>query len=362
MHQQRTRGNSGTRLAAVAISALALVAASGLTAAATSNAAAATTTTSPSGAAAGWLARQLGGPNHDHYSVSFGGSSFPDAGETIDGLLAMDAAHVAQTAAGRVTKWLKANAKDYATGSGYTPGTYYPGSLAKLLLAAEAQHANVHNFGGLDLVKELKNEEQPDGAYLNTGDKSFGSSPIAQALALIALSHTGSLSSWPDAKAIAWLVGQQCGDGSFSSSNQSPPAKTCTDVDATAYAAQALLTVHSSAASAALRWLGAHRNSDGGFGLDTKGNASSNANSTALAVQARLEAGYGVSAPLRWLRSHQIGCSGKSGRRGAVRLASGYSYATALRATTQATQALAKQWLGDIDNAHASTAEPRLAC
>ena len=349
-----------TRLAAAAISVT--IAATGASVAASASAAAATTTTSPAKAAAGWLARQLSGPNHDHYSVSFGGSSFPDAGETIDGLLAMDAAHVAQTAAVRVTKWLKANAKDYATGSGFTPGTYYPGSLAKLLLAAEAQHANVHSVGGLDLVKELKKEEQPDGAYKNTGDKDFGATPVAQSLALIALSHTGSISSWPDAKAIAWLVGQQCGDGGFTSSTQSSPAKTCTDVDATAYAAQALLTVHSSAAAAALRWLGAHHNSDGGYGLDTTGKASSNSNSTALAVQARLEAGYSVSAPLRWLRQHQIGCSGLSGRRGAVRLASGYSYATALRATTQAGQSLAQRWLGDIDNANATTAEPRLAC
>ena len=350
------------RLTAAAIG-MTLAATGGAVAATTATAAAATTTTtSPSKAAAGWLARQLSGPNHDHYSVSFGGSSFPDAGETVDGLLAMDAAHVAQTAAVRVTKWLKANAKDYATGSGFTPGTYYPGSLAKLLLAAEAQHANVHSFGGLDLVKELKKEEQPDGSYKNTGDKDFGATPVGQALALISLSHTGSVSSWPDAKAIAWLVGQQCGDGGFMSSTQSSPAKTCTDVDATAYAAQALLTVHSSAAAAALRWLGAHHNSDGGYGLDTNGKASSNANSTALAVQARLEAGYSVTAPLRWLRRHQIGCSGRSGRRGAVRLASGYSYATALRATTQAAQALAGRWLGDIDNAHASTAEPRLAC
>lgn len=353
-----------TRRARIAVAATTVaVAVSGTVVVSTAATAATTvTTTNPAKAAAGWLARQLSGPNHDHYSVSFGGSSFPDAGETIDGLLGMDAAHVSQTAAARVTKWLKANAKDYATGSGFTPGTYYPGSLAKLLLAAEAQHANVHRFGGLDLVRELKKEEQPDGAYLNTGDKDFGSTPVAQSLALIALSHTGSLNAWPDARAIAWLVGQQCGDGGFTSATQSKPAKTCTDVDATAYAAQALLTVHSSAAARAMHWLAVHRNSDGGYGLDTNGKPSSNANSTALATQARREAGLSVSAPLNWLRDHQIGCSGKSGRRGAVRLASGYSYATALRATTQAAQALAGRWLGDIDGAGAIAADPRLKC
>src|SRR5438477_12097460 len=89
MHQLlRTRR---ARLTAAAISLT--VAASGVVAVSTGAAAATTVrTTNPSKAAAGWLARQLGGPNHDHYSVSFNGQSFPDAGETIDALLAMDAA------------------------------------------------------------------------------------------------------------------------------------------------------------------------------------------------------------------------------------------------------------------------------
>src|SRR4051812_10165746 len=237
----------GWRLTAVA-AALTLVTGTVATVEVTSAGAATTpTTTSPAKAAGGWLARQLGGPNHDHYSQTFGGQEFADAGETVDGLLGMDAAGVAPLAAKRVIAWLKTNAKDYATGSGFTPGTYYPGSLAKLLLAAEAQHADVHAFGGLDLVRALRGEQQPNGAYANTGDSSFGSGPIAQALALIALSHTGSYYSWPNARAIAWLVGQQCGDGGFTAATQTTPAKTCNDTDATAYAAQALLTVHSSA-------------------------------------------------------------------------------------------------------------------
>jgi hypothetical protein len=352
------RARTATAVVGVAVSAAALIGVAGYDAVASTT----VTTTSPAKAAAGWLARQLTGPHHDHYSVSFNGSEFPDAGETIDGLLAMDAAKVSQTAAARMTKWLKANAKDYATGSGFTPGTYYPGSLAKLLLAAEAQHANARSFGGLDLVKQLRSEEQPDGAYLNTGDKSFGSTPVAQSLALIALSHTGSLFTWPDAKAIGWLVGQQCGDGSFSSSNQSKPAKTCTDVDATAYAAQALLTVHSSAAARAVRWLVTHRNRDGGYGLTADGKASSNANSTALVVQALRESNRPTGAGISWLRQHQIGCSGRSGRRGAVRFAAGYNHATALRATTQAGQALALRWLGSISDTNAIDAAPRLKC
>jgi hypothetical protein len=352
------RARTATAAAGVVISAAAVVGVAGYDAVASTT----VTTTSPAKAAAGWLARQLTGPNHDHYSVTFSGSEFPDAGETADGVLAMDAAKVSQTAAARMTKWLKANAKDYATGSGFTPGTYYPGSLAKLLLVAEAQRANVHSFGGLDLVRELRSEQQSNGSYMNTGDKSFGSSPVAQSLALIALSHTGSLFTWPNARAIGWLVGQQCGDGGFSSSNSSTPAKTCTDVDATAYAAQALLTVHSSAAGPAVRWLVRHHNSDGGYGLTTDGTASSNANSTALVLQALRESNRSTASGIGWLRKHQIGCSGKSGRRGAVTFAGTYNHATALRATTQAAQALALKWLGSITDTNAIDAAPRLTC
>lgn len=360
-------GNLRAKRTLIAAAAVAVAATTTTVGLVSTTATAATTvrTTSSAKAAAGWLARQLTGPHHDHYSVTFGGQSFPDAGETIDGLLGMDAAKVSQRAAARVTKWLQANAKDYATGSGTTPNSYYPGALAKLLLAAEAQHANVHSFGGIDLVHALKQSEQPDGAYLNTGDTQFGSSPVAQSLALIALSHTGSMYDWPDAKAIAWLVGQQCGDGSFTSSNQNQPAATCTDVDATAYAAQALFTVHSSATARTFHWLGVHQNSDGGFGLDTNGKPSSNANSTAVAMQAELLAHHTTSRAHAgaWLRRHQVRCSGAVSHRGAVLLSgSRWNHDSALRATTQAAQALAGRWLGSMSNAGAIADAPVLKC
>ena len=349
----------------VAAAVLAVVTATtGVVTVASASAAASTTTTSSARAAAGWLARQLTGSHHDHYAVTFGGKQYPDAGETIDGLLAMDAARASQSAAARITSWLQANAKSYATGSGATPGHYYPGALAKLLLAAEAQRAKPHSFGGLDLIRELQSEEQPDGAFMNTADTSFGEGPIDQALALIALSHTGSLYDWPNPRAIAWLVGQQCGDGGFTSATQSTPASTCSDVDATAYAAQALLTVHSSAAARALHWLSVHANSDGGFGL-SNGKAASNANSTALALQAESQANHTVlvTKALNWLHRHQVTCSGPTARRGAVVFSgSTFSQATALRATTQAGQAFTRKWLGIINNTGAITAAPVLKC
>ena len=312
------------------------------------------TTTDPAKAAAGWLATQLIGSSADHYE--FPSFPAPDYGNTADGVLAMDAAKVAQTAAARATSFLQTGAKDYATGSGYT-AHYYPGSIAKLLLVAEAQHADRHAFGGLDLPQVLHDEEQSDGAYANVDDSSYGSSVVDQSLALIALSHTGNASDAPDAKAVQWLESQQCGDGSFQYTPQTTPAATCSDFDTTAYAAQALVAVGSTKAGAALDRIAAQKHADGGFG-----DGSSNANSTAIAVQALLAAGRDASTGLAWLRAHQQGCTAAATQRGAVAFKSPYDAKTALRATTQAAQALAKATLGTIDNTGAASVAPTLAC
>jgi len=319
------------------------------------------TTKSSARAAAGWLARQLTGPKHDHLVTAF--TPHPDPGLAADTVLSFDAAGVAQNAAKRVTTWLAAKTDAFTAQAGAGRD---PGRLAKVLLVAEAQHANVHSFGGIDLVKQLRSAEQrPSGAFTDTTDPSKGDSPVSQALALIALSHTGSIADWPDASAIAWLVAQQCGDGGFYFASQpSPPPQHCNDVDSTAFAAQALLTVHSSAAARAIRWLRGHRNPDGGYGLQFGSSTpASNTNSTAVTVQALREAGYSAAYGLSWLHRHQIGCSGYASRRGALKFDDNkFEINSATYATAQAGQALAKKWLGDISRAGASTAEPRLAC
>lgn len=319
----------------------------------------AATTHNGAKAAAGWLARQLTGPRHDHIVTAF--TPKPDPGLTADAVLAMDAAGVAQDAAQRATRWLKAKTDAFTAepGAGRDPGR-----LAKMLLVAEAQHANVHSFGGVNLVAQLKSAEQSSGAYTDTTNSSKGDSPVSQALALIALSHTGSVSDWPDAKAIAWLVSQQCGDGGFYFATQTTPQQHCNDVDSTAFAAQALLTVHSSVAASAVRWLRTHRNPDGGYGLAFGSSSpASNANSTAVTVQALRQAGYSAGFGLGWLHKHQVGCSGAVSRRGAVKYDdSGFQRDSAAYATAQAGQALAKKWLGSISRTGATADAPRLAC
>jgi hypothetical protein len=317
------------------------------------------TTRNHAAAAAGWLARQLSGANRDHFSTSFNGTTYVDDGLTADGVLGLDAAHVAQAAAKRMTARLQKDANAYA---GTSPN-YYPGSLAKLLLVAEAQHVDIHDFGGIDLVAALQGEENQDGLY-DDPDTQYGyESPLTQALAIIALSHTGSASDAPHGKPVKWLVGQQCGDGGFATATSDTPAAKCTDVDTTGFAAQALLTAGSStAAHDAISWLRKHRNNDGGWGLDVDGKPSSNANSAAVVAQALLQNGSKARGPLRWIIHHQVGCSAKRARRGAIRFATGFEHSTALRATSQAVQALGHRWLGHIDNTGAVDAQPRLRC
>jgi hypothetical protein len=315
-------------------------------------------TRSPASAAAGWLARALVGSKHDHYVVKAGDTTYVDDGLTADGVLSMDAAHVAQAAAKRMTARLEKDAHSYAG----TAPNFYPGSLAKLLLVAEAQHVDIHDFGGLDLVAALHGEENSDGLY-DDPDTKFGyESPLTQALAIIALSHTGAAADAPDGKAVQWLVGQQCADGGFATATATTPAKKCTDVDTTSFAIQALLTAGSPAAQDAVGWLRKHHNNDGGFGLDANGKPMSNANSTAVATQALLQNGGTARRAMHWLANHQIGCHAKRARRGAVRFATGFDHATTLRATSQATQALARRWLGRIDNTNAVDTQPRLRC
>src|SRR3954454_17998445 len=150
----------GTRMLSIsrfALRATAAGAAAGLIALGGASAAGAATGPFVPGAtsvpnAAAWLVAQLTGPNHDHYN--FPGTTFADDGNTADGVLALDAAQVAQTAAARMTAWLESDVANYAG----TAPNYYPGSLAKLLIVAEAQHVDVHDFGGVDLVAALLGE------------------------------------------------------------------------------------------------------------------------------------------------------------------------------------------------------------
>jgi hypothetical protein len=324
--------------------------------------------------AAGWLARHLVGPHHDHYVEAFKGKRYPDYGDTADAVLSLDATGVAAEDAARASRWLADHIAGYTEDTCGTTTTYYPGSLSKALVVAEAQGRNVRSFGGQDLVAELQHEETAHGSdagLFADPDTTCGfQSPITQAYALIGLSGTGRAADGPDGRAIGWLTQQQCADGGYEGSDRDP-STACKhsdeDVDTTGFVVQALAAVrgrHGAATTEhrAVKWLVAEQKTSGGFGQPPTG---PNANSTAVAVQALLAVSddRAARAGQTWLARRQEGCSAAANRRGSIDYQSSYvAGSTQLTATAQGTQALAGGVLGRISAAGGSDRVPRPRC
>jgi hypothetical protein len=328
------------------------------------------TTKDPSAAAASYLASQLGGANHDHFTVKFSGKKYADDGETADGVLSLDASGSAQSVAKRMTTWLESDATTYA---GAMPNVY-PGSAAKLLLVAEAQHVDPETFGDLDLIGAIVGDEGAgggaNGEYQNPGDTTYSASVLNQSLAVLALGLAPNQPAQPSSNAVAFLVGQQCSDGGFQVDIRPDTTTDCTatseDIDTTAYALQAMLATLgtaniSHAPKHAFIWLKSVENKDGGWG-ETPG-AASDANSTALAIEAMIANGQKHTTASKWLIGQQLQCSAKKAQRGAVVLqGKKYSKSTATRATSQSGVALAGKSLAQVDNTGAKSAALALAC
>ena len=330
--------------------------------------AAAAITHQPAAAAAGFLARQLAGAGKDHLVTTYAGTKYADDGDTADAILSMDAAGVAQSAAKRATAWLEADATNYAYYTGW-----YPGGLAKLLLVAEAQHVNPAAFGRHDLLALLAADEgagtdAAPGQFQNPADPGSDSSSVTiQALAVLALSDTTAATGQPDAAAVSFLSGQQCTDGEFQNAIRTDTSSDCTDTgdtDATAYAVQALIAGGDRAtARTAVAWLKGHENANGGW--PASGSTTSNANSTALAVEALVAAHHNAGAGITWLEKQQFGCGAKAADRGAVAYSgkpTTFNAGEDVRATAQAGAALAGTPLAWVDKQEARAPSPTLSC
>ncbi|MFF0510326.1 prenyltransferase/squalene oxidase repeat-containing protein [Streptomyces sp. NPDC004250] len=123
-------------------------------------------------------------------------------------------------------------------------------------------------------------------ALFGTGDPQFDG-VWRQSLALLAQDTVGVI---PSSKAVEWLTGQQCANGSFAPYRADPAkacdAKTMVDTNQTAAAVQALWAVggHGDVVEDALDWLKSVQNKDGGWGYAAGG--PSDANSTSLVIGA----------------------------------------------------------------------------
>ncbi|MFD3995408.1 prenyltransferase/squalene oxidase repeat-containing protein [Streptomyces sp. NPDC058583] len=167
----------------------------------------------------------------------------------------------------------------------------------------------------------------PDGLY-GKNDPTYDG-VWRQSLAFLAQRTTGFQ---PSDKAVDWLLGQQCADGSFSSyrADATTPcdAKTMRDTNATAIAVQGLRAVRQQSASpetidkavkAGSDWLRTVQNKDGGWGYSPGG--ASDANSTSVVVGALAATGVRPSlftsaegrTPYDALLSLALPCSDKEG-------------------------------------------------
>ena len=277
-----------------------LVAGLALTAALAQPATAATITPALSaGYGAGWLGREIA-ENDDHIAALSG----PDYNSTALAVLALVAAEVGEEQAAAATEFLFDNVDAYVVDGG---GDDRPAALATLILVGHARSVDTSA-----LVTRLLATKQTTGdnaGLFGVQDATYDGA-YRQGLALLALAAAGET----DADAIAWLQDEQCDGGGWMGDNPDQDAATCPDFDftsfvgvdtnGTAMAAMGLAALGQPNA-AALAYLDGARNDDGGWGFVPS--FDSDANSTALAVQALIAYGETVGAlPLAFLMSLQL--------------------------------------------------------
>jgi len=160
------------------------------------------------------------------------------------------------------------------------------GDLERTILALRAGGVSTRSLPGGDPVVRLLRLRSPDGSFAQLVNQT--------AFAILALRAAGYPAANPVlAGAAAWLIGQQETDGGFGFAARGGGS----DVDDTGAVLQALAAAghrHADAVARGVRYLRRAQNSDGGFPQQPGG--SSNAQSTAFAVQGLIAAGLDPEA------------------------------------------------------------------
>ena len=302
--------------------------------------------------AADFIARTLA-DGDDHYVYPDSGG-FPDVGNTIDAILALDGAGAGSDQADASFAFVEDNVSNYM---GADFDSTYAGPTAKALLAVLAHGGDPTAFGTINgkpgnLIEQLKSTEgavEP-GRFsdlpVDCGfDQCDFSNTIGQSLAVIALIRAGEPVS---TASVEFLLAQQCADGGF---RNNMDADGCTsDADATALAAQALIAADSdAAANDALDHLTTIQLGNGAL---ESADGVANANTTGLAAQAFAAGGRAaeLADTQAFLVSLQYTCSVPTVLRGGLAFSVADRSTTApsdqdLRATPQATLGLSGQSL-----------------
>jgi hypothetical protein len=277
------------------------------------------TPSAASAAAAGWLGRQLTPAGYLPSATTPGTADLSGTAATV---LALEAT---RTGAAQVTGalgYLAAHIEDFVA----VDGSDAPGQLALLILAAHGAGADPHAFGGTDLVARLEGTRRVSGAdsgLFGAQDPTFDGA-FRQGLALTALGAVGVA----DAAAVSWLQTQQCTTGAWMS-YRANPVTACPPVDpvnfsgpdtnSTALAVEGLSTQHAAAVHDPLAFLTSVQGSDGGWAFFGAPNQPSDADSTALVMQAFEASGVALTdprftahgpGPLAFLGTLSAGCTG----------------------------------------------------
>lgn len=166
------------------------------------------------------------------------------------------------------------------------------GRMGKVLRAVVAAGANPRQFGGLDLIAEIEARYLPDlGLY----DADFF---FRQDLAILALLEAGRPIP---AAVLPAILAQQRPDGGWGWAVEPAPEagfSTPSDLDTTVRTLQVLrglgLALYHPAYVSGLNYLAQHQHGDGGWGLV---DGSTNSNSTALAIEGIVAAGWDPEGP-----------------------------------------------------------------
>jgi hypothetical protein len=326
---------------------------------------------------AGYLARQI--TRNGGYLAPFGS---PDLTNTAFAVLGLHAAGVGGRASNQAIAWLE-EPDQVTTGMAGSDGRDDPGRLGYTILAAVSAGVNPRRFGGTgaanDLVARLLATSRttgPDAGLFGTALPTFDGA-FRQGVALAALKAAGIAKSRV-AGNIAWLIGQQCANGLWTSyradtSTPCPAANPITfagpDTNSTGLAVQGLAAYGAHPLKAkTLAVFKRIQSADGGFPFLAAKGQSSDPNSTALSIQALLAEGLapalpgyrvGGASPFAALAAYQLGCSSPVADRGAF-FFPGFPGPNVL-ATVQAVPAMAKTTLPLPASTPAARA-PRMPC
>jgi hypothetical protein len=250
-------------------------------------------------AGAAWLASQL---TPSGFVPVSGEPAQPDLSGTANTVLAL--ASAGDTAdASKALAYLADNVDAYVT----SDGSDGPGQLALLILDAHALGSDPRHFGGTDLVSRLLTTEQSSGLF-GVQDATYDGA-YRQGLALSALAAVGVTGTTAVDSADAWLAGQQCPDGGWTSlvttdnpCNGDPADYEGPDTNSTAQAVEGLSAqgaLTTKAARSALKFLESAQDPDAGWGYEPNAAdapGSSDPDSTGLVIQAILALGKSPSS------------------------------------------------------------------